>query len=66
MLIGGAAIVEIIFGLPGVGYQLLHAIFQRDYPMIQAATLLIAAVFVIVNFAVDILYGFLDPRISVG
>ena len=66
VLIGGAAIVEIIFGLPGVGYTLLHAIFQRDYPMIQAATLLIATVFVVVNFVVDILYGYLDPRISVG
>ena len=65
VLISGAAIVEIIFGLPGVGYTLLHAIFQRDYPMIQAATLLIATVFVVVNFVVDILYGFLDPRISV-
>jgi peptide/nickel transport system permease protein len=66
VLIGGAAIVEIIFGLPGVGYQLLHAVYQRDYPMIQDATLLIAAVFVIVNFAVDIIYGYLDPRITVG
>jgi peptide/nickel transport system permease protein len=66
VLISGAAIVEIIFGLPGVGYQLLHAISQRDYPMIEAATLLIATVFVIVNFVVDILYGYLDPRISVG
>ncbi len=66
VLISGAAIVEIIFGLPGVGYTLLHAIFQRDYPMIQAATLLIATVFVVVNFVVDILYGYLDPRISVG
>ena len=36
-LISGAAIAEIIFGLPGVGYQLLHAIFQRDYPVVQAA-----------------------------
>src|SRR4029078_5365721 len=61
VLIGGAAIVEIIFGLPGVGYTLLHAIFQRAYPMIQAATLLIATVFVVVNFVVDILYGSLHP-----
>jgi peptide/nickel transport system permease protein len=64
-LISGAAIAEIIFGLPGVGYQLLHAIFQRDYPVVQAATLLIAATFVLANFLVDILYGVLDPRISV-
>ena len=65
VLISGAAVVEIIFGLPGVGYTLLHAIFQRDYPLIQASTLVIATVFVVVNFVVDILYGYLDPRISV-
>ena len=66
VLISGAAIAEIIFGLPGVGYQLLHAIFQRDYPVVQASTLLIAGTFVIVNFFVDLLYGVLDPRISVS
>ncbi len=66
VLIGGAAIVEIIFGLPGVGYTLLNAISQRDYPLIQNATLLIAAVFVSVNMLVDLAYGFLDPRISVS
>jgi peptide/nickel transport system permease protein len=64
-LIGGAAIVELIFGLPGVGYTLLNGIFNRDYPVIQAATLLIAAVFVVANLLVDVLYGWLDPRISV-
>jgi peptide/nickel transport system permease protein len=66
VLIGGAAVVEIIFGLPGVGYTLLNAIFQRDYPVIQNATLLIAAVFVLVNMVVDLLYGLLDPRITVS
>jgi peptide/nickel transport system permease protein len=66
VLIGGAAVVEIIFGLPGVGYTLLNAISQRDYPVIQNATLLIAAVFVVVNVVVDLVYGFLDPRISVS
>jgi len=65
VLISGAAVAEIIFGLPGVGYTLLHAIQQRDYPVIQTATLLIATVFVVVNFVVDIVYGYLDPRISV-
>jgi peptide/nickel transport system permease protein len=58
-------VVEIIFGLPGVGYILLNAIFQRDYPVIQNATLLIAAVFIVVNMVVDVVYGWLDPRISV-
>ena len=54
---GGSAIVEIIFGLPGVGNTLLHAIFNRDYPLVQAATLLIAFIFVFANLAVDLLYG---------
>jgi peptide/nickel transport system permease protein len=65
VLISGAAVAEIIFGLPGVGYQLLHAIFQRDYPVVEASVLIIATTFILVNFFVDILYGILDPRISV-
>ncbi len=64
VLIGGAAIIETIFGLPGVGYILLQAIFGRDYPVIQAMTLLIAFTFIFANLVVDILYGVLDPRIS--
>jgi peptide/nickel transport system permease protein len=64
VLIGGAAIIETIFGLPGVGYVLLQAIFGRDYPLIQAMTLLIAFTFILANLLVDILYGILDPRIS--
>ncbi len=64
VLIGGAAIIEIIFGLPGVGYVLLQAIFGRDYPLIQAMTLLIAVTFIFANLLVDILYGVLDPRIT--
>jgi len=64
VLIGGAAIIETIFGLPGVGYVLLQAIFGRDYTVIQAMTLLIAFTFIFANLLVDILYGVLDPRIS--
>lgn len=64
ILMGGAAIVEIIFGLPGVGYVLLQAIFNRDYPLVQGATLLIAIIFVVANTLVDVVYGWLDPRIS--
>jgi peptide/nickel transport system permease protein len=64
VLIGGAAVTEVIFGLPGVGAKLLNAIFQRDYPVVEASTLIIATAFVVVNFFVDILYGILDPRIS--
>jgi peptide/nickel transport system permease protein len=64
VLMSGAAIVEIIFGLPGVGNQLLQAIFNRDYPMIQATTLVIAVIFISFNLIVDVLYGVLDPRIT--
>ena len=64
VLIGGAAIIETIFGLPGIGYVLLQAIFGRDYPVIQAMTLLIAVTFIVANLLVDLLYGVLDPRIS--
>ena len=59
----GAAIVEIIFGLPGIGNLLLQAIFSRDYPLIQATTLMIAVIFVTFNLLVDVIYGVLDPRI---
>jgi len=66
VLIGGAAIIETIFGLPGIGYVLLQAISGRDYPLIQGMTLLIAFTFIFANLLVDILYGILDPRISQG
>ncbi len=64
VLISGAAIVERIFGLPGVGYLLLDAIANRDYPLIQATTLLLAVTFITFNLIVDVLYGVLDPRIA--
>ena len=63
-LMGGSAIVEVIFGLNGVGNTLVQAIFNRDYPVVQATTLFVAAVFVIANLSVDLLYGYLDPRLK--
>jgi peptide/nickel transport system permease protein len=63
-LIGGATIVEVIFGLPGMGYTLVQAIFARDYTVIEVAALFLASVFVLVNLLVDLLYGVLDPRIE--
>jgi peptide/nickel transport system permease protein len=63
-LMGGSAIIEVIFGLNGIGATLIQAIFNRDYPMVQASALFLAAVFVVVNTSVDLLYGFLDPRIK--
>jgi len=63
-LMGGSAIIEVIFGLNGIGATLIQAIFNRDYPMVQASALFLAAVFVMVNTSVDVLYGYLDPRIK--
>ncbi|MBA2475796.1 MAG: ABC transporter permease [Actinobacteria bacterium] len=64
VLMSGAAIVEIIFGLPGVGWQLLQAIFNRDYPLVQATAVLLATIFIVFNLLVDLFYSVLDPRIT--
>jgi peptide/nickel transport system permease protein len=62
-LLGGAIIIEQIFALPGIGTLVLNAITQRDYPLLQAAMLLIAFAFPIVNLVIDVLYTYLDPRV---
>jgi ABC-type dipeptide/oligopeptide/nickel transport system permease component len=62
-VLGGAYVVESIFNWPGIGKLTLDAIAGRDFPMIQGAVLVVAVVFVFVNFAVDIVYALLDPRI---
>jgi peptide/nickel transport system permease protein len=63
-LLGGAVIVENIFAWPGLGQLAVKAISQRDFPVIQGIVLLAATTYVLVNLLVDLLYGFLDPRIS--
>ncbi len=62
-LLGGTVILETIFGLPGIGSMVFRAVEQRDYPVIQAAAVLYGTIFVFVNMAVDISYGWIDPRI---
>ena len=62
-LIGGAVITEYVFALPGVGRLVVDAVFARDYPLVQGVVLLIAVGFILSNLAVDVLYGFIDPRI---
>jgi peptide/nickel transport system permease protein len=62
-LLGGSVITETIFAWPGVGRLSVQAIFNRDYPVVQAAVFLLASTFVMVNFLVDIVYTYLDPRI---
>jgi peptide/nickel transport system permease protein len=66
ILLGGAVVVEEVFTLPGVGRLVLWSIYQRDYPLTQSTILFIAALFMTVNLAVDLLYGYLEPRIRYG
>ena len=65
-LIVGAVLVEQVFGLGGLGSLLIQAVQVRDYPVVQGATIFIAAVFIILNLIVDILYGVIDPRVRYG
>ena len=62
-LIGGLVVTEQVFNLNGIGKLLVDAVAHRDYPLIQAMVVLLASVFVIVNFIVDMVYVVLDPRI---
>ena len=63
-LLGGTVIIETVFAWPGVGRLVVQAIFNRDYPLVQATVLVLAVIFVVVNFIVDMLYMYLDPQIS--
>ncbi|GAB1532337.1 ABC transporter permease [Brevibacillus formosus] len=63
-LLGGAVIIEQVFGWPGVGTLAIQAISSRDFPMIQGTTLFIGAVYVLVVILIDVLYAVLDPRID--
>jgi len=65
-LLGGAVITEWIFAWPGVGRLAVQAIYNRDYPVVQAAVFLLAAIFVLVNLVVDLLYTYLDPRVKLA
>ncbi len=62
-LLGGAVVTEEVFTLPGVGRLILNAVWERDYPLVQGAILFIAALFMLSNLLVDLLYAYLDPRI---
>jgi len=63
-LLGGAIVVEQVFAIPGLGRLILGAISERNYPLIQASILVVTASFVVINFLVDLLYAWIDPRIS--
>jgi peptide/nickel transport system permease protein len=63
-LLGGIAVLETVFTLPGLGRLLVDAIFARDYPVVQGCMLLTAAIYVVVNLVVDLCYPLFDPRVS--
>lgn len=65
-LLGGTVLTEVVFARPGLGRVLVDAVFSRDFPQIQASIAFFAAVVVALNILVDLLYGFLDPRIQYG
>jgi peptide/nickel transport system permease protein len=65
-LLGGAIVTETVFAWPGIGRLAIEAIRSRDYPIVQASVLLVASMFVVINFLVDLAYGWLDPRIRYG
>jgi len=63
VLLGGAVITETVFGWPGIGRLVVNAIYEKDFPIVETAVILIATVFVFLNLCVDIAYGYLDPRV---
>jgi peptide/nickel transport system permease protein len=62
-LLGGAVVTETIFSWPGIGRLAIQSIYNRDYPIVQSCVFMTAAMFVVLNFLVDVTYGILDPRI---
>jgi peptide/nickel transport system permease protein len=66
VMISGAVVVEQTFTLPGLGTLVVNGVLSRDYPLIQGALLVIAAIFLLINLTVDLLYTYLDPRVGHG
>jgi ABC-type dipeptide/oligopeptide/nickel transport system permease component len=62
-LLGGAVVTETVFAWPGIGRLAIQSIYNRDYPVVQCTVFLSAVVFIVLNFAVDLFYGLLDPRV---
>ena len=62
-LLGASVVTETVFAWPGLGRLAIHSIYNRDYPIVQCVVFLSALVFIVINFAIEIAYGFLDPRI---
>jgi ABC-type dipeptide/oligopeptide/nickel transport system permease component len=65
-LLGGTLIIEQIFSLPGIGQYILQAISEKDLPVIQGVVLITATAFVLINLIVDVIYGYLNPKIRLA
>lgn len=65
-MLGGAIIIEQVFSLPGLGRLFLFGVYQRDFPLIQGGVVFVAFIFSFINFAVDILYSLINPRIRIS
>ena len=63
LLVGGAIVTETVFGLPGIGNLVVSAVLRRDYPVIQGALIVVAAIYVLINLVVDLIYAWVDPRV---
>jgi len=64
LLLGGAIVCEMIFAWPGVGRLMIFAIYNRDFPLVEAAVFVMAMVFILANLLVDLCYAWLDPRVK--
>jgi peptide/nickel transport system permease protein len=64
-LISGAAVVETVFNIPGIGQLIVNSVTKRDYPMIQGIVLTVSLMYIVINLLVDMLYGAIDPRVRV-
>jgi peptide/nickel transport system permease protein len=62
-LLGGIVAIEMVFNWPGIGFLMIRAVQQRDFPLVQAIIVVISTTFVLINFLVDLLYALVDPRI---
>jgi peptide/nickel transport system permease protein len=66
VLVTDSVVTETIFAWPGIGRLLIDSVFARDFPVIQAVVFLVSVMFVVTNFAVDMIYAVIDPRIRHG
>jgi peptide/nickel transport system permease protein len=64
VLLGGNMIIETVFGWPGLGRMVVSAIFDRDFPLVQATVMVYAFIFVLTNLIVDVVYTYLNPKIE--